>query len=270
MKVLLVGLGNAGRRHLNLLDKYFDHEVYLFRSAVHPVQLDPVVNHPTLTTWDQVSDVKPKVALICNPTPMHINSALECASRGMHLFIEKPFRLFGQSSRDLQQIVSEKSLATFVAYPFRFHPTVRMLRNARLHNKVATIQCFTQFKNWPKRKSGDPDIGDGVLLELSHEVDYAVNIFGGIRRIDYVGDDTRASVKIFHHGSNLSTVTLDLDCPLERRVMMIGDREYRMNVDETTYLRQMKYFFTNLHNTMMTNNIFDAEVLSGLMEMAHG
>ena len=45
---------------------------------------------PEISGWDEISAQRFDVALIANPTNMHIDTAIRCAERGLHLFIEKP------------------------------------------------------------------------------------------------------------------------------------------------------------------------------------
>ena len=89
MKVLFLGLGSIGKRHVRLLLKNFDHEVSALRSRKGQ-GTDIQIGVKELVSWNEVDSTKYDVAFVTNPTSLHLRSALECAQRGMHLFIEKP------------------------------------------------------------------------------------------------------------------------------------------------------------------------------------
>ena len=78
-----------------------------------------------ISGWDEISAQRLDVALIANPTNMHIDTAIRCAERGLHLFIEKPIDCRLDSLDHLLRIVAERRLTAYVAYPMRFHPVVR-------------------------------------------------------------------------------------------------------------------------------------------------
>ena len=86
MKVLLVGMGSIGKRHARILLDRLGHELFAFRSSESRLNIPGIVE---VCSWQEVDGSKPEVAFITNPTMLHIQTALNCAERGMHLFIEK-------------------------------------------------------------------------------------------------------------------------------------------------------------------------------------
>ncbi len=104
MKILMVGLGGIGQRHLRNLRALLGDDVEILAYRVR--KLSQVIT-PTLQV-DTNRDVereyrvrvfgdleaalaeRPDVAFICNPSSMHIPVALACVRAGCDLFIEKP------------------------------------------------------------------------------------------------------------------------------------------------------------------------------------
>lgn len=259
MKIIFFGLGSIGTRHLKLLQEHFDHEIYAYRTH------QPwVIERFNPQTWDAVDICQPEVAFICNPTHLHIQTAIECAKRGMHLFIEKPIDNKLDGLDDLLKIVDEKKLVTYVAYNMRFYPKI-----IELKEKISThytdsihIVCYSNAKLWPSRREFDD-----VLLELSHEIDYAVYLFGPIGKINGVADETWAEISLVHRGSDC-TISLDLLSKDERRYIIVKLTngiiwENLRSGGENSYLDQLKFFFKNLEigNTKMMNHLHAAAPL---------
>jgi len=125
VKIILFGLGSIGTRHGRLLKKNFKHDIYAFRSKHKNVN---EIGVPEITTWKQVDDLSPDVALITNPTSRHASTAIQCAQRGMHLFIEKPIDSDLKAVQRLKKAVSKSKVSTYVAYVLRFHPVIQLLK----------------------------------------------------------------------------------------------------------------------------------------------
>ncbi|MCA9401176.1 MAG: Gfo/Idh/MocA family oxidoreductase, partial [Candidatus Omnitrophica bacterium] len=87
-RVVIFGLGSIGLRHAGILSKRKDIEMYAFRS--HSSGKKNSLGIPEITTWNEVKKLQPQIALISNPTHLHLKTAMKCAESGMDLFIEKP------------------------------------------------------------------------------------------------------------------------------------------------------------------------------------
>src|SRR3989344_7928398 len=108
MKIIFFGLGSIGQRHAKILLKGYSHDLYAFRSGVS--------NEPNplgikeLSTWEEVSSLRPDVAFITNPTSLHIEIALKCAELDCKLFIEKPVGKDLEGLVKLLEVVKKRSL----------------------------------------------------------------------------------------------------------------------------------------------------------------
>jgi len=80
LKVLFFGLGSIGQRYHRLLRDNFDLDIFALRSQKADYNrngyfLKPL--HHNLYSWDEVDRVKPDVAIITNPTYLHIDTAIQ-------------------------------------------------------------------------------------------------------------------------------------------------------------------------------------------------
>ena len=188
VRILILGLGSIGRRHATLLRQHFSHEVELVSMRTHMGQELNDLGIPEISGWDEISAQSLDVALIANPTNMHIDTAIRCAERGLHLFIEKPIDCRLDGLDHLLRIVAERRLTAYVAYPMRFHPVVRELKSRLVGRKIlhANMVCASFLPGWRpnqdhlKGYSASWARGGGVFLDMSHEIDMAEYLFGPV------------------------------------------------------------------------------------------
>jgi predicted dehydrogenase len=136
MKILMVGLGGIGQRHVRNLKTLLRDEVELLAYRTRQLQtvltdrlqVMPDENLETLYQIQSFTDLgagleqKPEIAFICNPSSMHVQVALKAAQAGCHLFVEKPLSHTTSGVQELIDTVQKKSLVGYVGYQMRFHP----------------------------------------------------------------------------------------------------------------------------------------------------
>jgi len=71
---------------------------------------------------NDVWDMRPDVAVINTPTQMHMEAALVAASKGCHVFIEKPLSHTLEGVKGLARALDENNLISMVGCNMRFHP----------------------------------------------------------------------------------------------------------------------------------------------------
>ena len=169
MNCLIIGFGSIGSRHARIL-KQMGNDVYL-------------VSHrkiPSYTSYSSIPEAfKDKhfdYVLISNRTCDHYKSLLSIIQqkyKGL-LLIEKP--LF-----DKPQIIPEYDFSkTFIAYNLRFHPIIQKIHTLIKGKRIYSIQSYVgQYlpdwrpsEDYRKSYSASRKTGGGVLLDLSHELDY--------------------------------------------------------------------------------------------------
>ena len=128
MKVIIFGLCSIGRRCAKLLQRNKQLELYAFRTKKGDCSGEQLPIKEAYS-WQEVDCIKPEAAFITNPTSLHIDTAINCASRGMDLFIEKPLGNTRERVDQLLKLVKDNSLTTYVAYGLRFHPVIEKLKD---------------------------------------------------------------------------------------------------------------------------------------------
>lgn len=299
MKVIFFGLGSIGTRHAKIILANYKYDLYAFRSGKSKEENSLGIKE--LYSWKEVKKLNAGVAFITNPTSVHIETAIKCAKLGLALFIEKPVDKDIKGLDKLIKIVKEKRLVTYVAYNLRFHPVLINLKRYTDKLKVLYLRavCTSFYPLWrPNRDylktySANSKMGGGVILDLSHEIDYVSYLLGQINKIkgnfskrgkvtvdaeDYADIliETKVAPANIHINflSQLRQRYIQIDF---EDLTVIGDiingeiKEYkdeklkktqRLNYDRgQECVSQIKYFFDNINNPKMMNNLLEAEGL---------
>ena len=296
MKIIFFGLGSIGQRHAKILLDDYHHEIFAFRTKNGQYKSDLPIKE--IFSWDDIDKLKPDIAFITNPTSLHIETAIKCARNGYRLFIEKPIGSKIEGLAELLKIVKDKQLPSYVAYNLRFHPVINKLKEYinqfnLLHMRVL---CTSFLPDWrpgqdhKKSYSSISKLGGGVLLDLSHDIDYVHYLLGGINRIegkcgresditvdtddyaDILAESQRGISNI--HMNFFSHVTMRKIYIDFKELCIVGDinkgviEEYSRNtllnvftyeIDRNlTYINQLKYFFNHIDDFNMMNNLDEA------------
>jgi predicted dehydrogenase len=133
----------------------------------------------------------PQAAVIATPSIFHIETAQRLADSGAHLLVEKPLAASSSGVQQLLLTCSARKLVLMTAYNLRFLPSLqeyRRLIQSRCVGRVLSVRCevgqylpsWRPGTDYRHGVSASRMLGGGVLLELSHEIDYLRWIFGEV------------------------------------------------------------------------------------------
>lgn len=188
---LIVGLGSIGQRHLrNIRQMYGDIELIVHRHQENKDLDIQGIKHIT-NDLDEALDLEPDFAIICNPSPFHIDTAIEIAHRGVHLLIEKPISSSTERVEELIALSKEKKIKLMVGYNLRFLESLNFFKQSVQDEIVGEIfsikadvgqnlKYWRENQDYTKGVTANKNLGGGALLELSHEFDYISWIFGPV------------------------------------------------------------------------------------------
>lgn len=194
MKILVVGCGSIGQRHLQNLKKFSDIKIVACRMEGEPEEIERKFDVKTVCGLDDGLAQNPDAVLITTPTSTHIPLALKAAEKGCRLFIEKPISHNLKGVDKLIKIINDKGLICMIGYNLRFHPSLRLIKNL-LEKKVignivsARAECGQYLPDWHPWEdyregySAKKSLGGGVILDLSHELDYIRWFLGEVKDV---------------------------------------------------------------------------------------
>jgi predicted dehydrogenase len=190
MKILIVGLGSIGLRHLRLSRSLLaTAEIKVLSRKKHT--LNPKFSNGTFESLKEGVAFAPDIAVIANAATLHLESAQALAMAGAHIFVEKPLSTSTIGVSELIETCKRESTLLMIGYNLRFSPSLlhfKFLLNEGLIGRALSVRCEVgqYLPNWRpgsdyrQSVSSVSELGGGVLLELSHEIDYLRWIFGEV------------------------------------------------------------------------------------------
>lgn len=201
-KVLIVGLGSIGRRHIRTI-KSLDEKICIgvLRQRSKSRDIGDVKGFVDEIFFSQreALDFKPEAVFVTNPAPFHVSTALAFAQRGCHLFIEKPLSITLQNIDELLAVCKKEKAVLMVGYVLRFFKPLLAIKKAIEQGKIGRILSLQasagKYLPWWRPKSdyrqnvsARLELGGGVIFELSHELDYLRWLVGEISEVSAFAD----------------------------------------------------------------------------------
>ena len=137
MKVLFIGLGGIGQRHLRVLKRVApEAKISAVRSrgtlyeitddleVNTNVNIESKYNIKVFNTINEAIDNSVDCAVIANPTSFHIETALELVRNNIPVLLEKPISNTDSGVDDLIELSSKNNTFVMIGYMMRFHPCV--------------------------------------------------------------------------------------------------------------------------------------------------
>ena len=188
-KVAIIGFGSAGQRHFKALKRIKNLKIYVFSNRKSKSKF--------FFPYDSITKVNPDYIVISTPTAEHLYFVkfIEKNFKKKIVLVEKP--LF----KKYTNFIAKKNIF-YVGYQLRFHPVIQELKKIIKGEKILNINiiCNSYLPKWRKKNyknsySSSKLKGGGVLLDLSHELDYLEWIFPNLK-YKYIYKKKLSSLKI--------------------------------------------------------------------------
>lgn len=195
-RVALVGLGSIGRRHLRLLTSVRpDVEVIVVRSGRGCSLPEEQLSTAVVFSVEQALERGVDAAIVSSPATSHLNHAAKFITARIPVLIEKPLSNDLTTAQTIQKLVDDFGGIVLIGYVLRYGRSITKFRDILSTHDLGnvsevSIECRSYLPDWRpgqdyrKSVSANASLGGGVLLELSHELDYARWLFGPFKSID--------------------------------------------------------------------------------------
>ncbi|MDP3302085.1 MAG: Gfo/Idh/MocA family oxidoreductase [Sulfuricurvum sp.] len=238
MKALIIGYGSIGQRHHDVLSSMKTFE------AIHIVTSQILDDITTFKTLEDITNIDTyDYFVIASETYKHFDQLiyLDRHVNQKIILCEKP--LF-----DRYQEITIENNHVYIGYVLRFHPiftSIRTLLNEDTPISVS-IKTGSYLPTWrPQRDyrtlySAFSEQGGGVLLDLSHEIDYTQWLFGPLRLLSsYQGkisdleidSDDITVITAQNDHKTLITLSLDYISKIPMREMSIHTNNQSIHAD---------------------------------------
>ena len=195
MKILIIGCGSIGQRHLRNLKVLTTGEIIAHRTRKKSIkELEDKYHIKTYSNLTEALNQSPDAVLVTNPTSLHIQSALSAAKQGCHIFIEKPISNTLDGIDELIDIVHKKNLVVLVGCNLRFHPCLQFIKKLLDEKRIGKVvsarvqmgQYLPDWHPWEDYRtmySAHQSLGGGIILDMVHELDYISWLLGDVTKV---------------------------------------------------------------------------------------
>ena len=242
-KVLVIGLGSIGERHVrNLIDIGVKDIGVLRRSESKARTFDIAKVRQFINKKDALS-WKPEFVLICTPSNDHFDHIGYWIKHTDNILIEVPLSSSLENRKLINNLASKKDKRILMGHNIRFHPALRaikeivekkelgdlLLNRSHFGEYLPDLHTWEDFRSrYEARKS----LGGGATLTSIHEIDHAIWLSGRVNKVTGL----------------IRTVSLDIDC--EDLSLMILEHENGkiseicLDFIQRSYTRNLQLTFT--------------------------
>jgi predicted dehydrogenase len=194
MKFMIAGLGSIGRRHLRLLAAQGQEDILLYRTHRSTLPEDDLTGYPVETDLDAALSHSPDAVIVSNPTALHLDVAIPAAKTGCHILLEKPVSHDLSGLDELARLAEESGVRILVGFQLRYHPSLRKVTEVLASGEVGRPVSFRAhwgeylpdwhpWEDYRTSYSARQDLGGGVVLTLTHPLDYIHWLLGPVREL---------------------------------------------------------------------------------------
>ena len=239
----IIGLGNISRRHIKNMRYLFPERKIIGISSSGRDVSEEIGLDIVLDSVGSLCDFNCSEALVTSPASHHYKHICELQQLNISkIFVEKPI---GASENCIKQFNNARIPNLVVGYCLRYLPSLKMLKKiiSNIDPKdmyYVEVACSQHLADWRPGKdyrdsvSSNSKLGGGVLLELSHEIDYLKWLFGDLKvqcssvkntgQLDIDVEDLAKAVLVTKNGLSIS-LHLDFLSIVPRRSFSIFFRE---------------------------------------------
>jgi len=231
MKIMILGTGSIGKRHIKNIKSLRPESDFIFiRQGARHDDLSEQLQAEILSDMEEGLS-KVDGVLISNPSSEHTYPLEQIIKKNIPCYIEKPV------VSTLEDLVKIKNLSANAHYTatsmvgcnLRYLPSLKRVKEIISQKKLGNIvrvcieagQWLPDWrpdKDYKKIYSARRELGGGVILDLIHEIDLAVWLFGEFQ--DYkvynrqlssleINSDDTACILLDHKNGPLVSVNLD-------------------------------------------------------------
>ena len=181
----VVGLGNISDRHRTNLKSIFpSSQIACLSSSGRYLNHLPIACDILASSLDELILLSPSFAIIASPATFHAEHAIPFIENNIPVLIEKPIAASKEDARKIINSIKQYKTPVAIGYCLRYKPFLKEVQDLLDHERIGKIlkvdiTCGSYLPDWRPSKdyldsvSASASLGGGVMLELSHELDYA-------------------------------------------------------------------------------------------------
>ena len=203
MNILFIGMGSIGQRHLQNIQTIYGKDVRCFavRTTSHNNYIkdgvakvvESLSEHYQIGIFNSIGEALNKqtydVVFITNPSSLHSETILKCLDYQINIFVEKPLCINLKEADEIKNKLIHTNSILYVGYQTHFDPIFQKVNDLIASNELGDVVSARfewctflpdhhRYEDYRAGYSARSDLGGGVLLGLSHEIDVILSFFG--------------------------------------------------------------------------------------------
>ena len=254
LKILVVGVGSIGKRHIENFSTYTKniHIVDISKSRIHECcKKFEFIDGSYLSYKEAITKNKYDAVLICTPPHKHLEIANLAAKKKLHTFIEKPLGMNVKGWNKVIKLNKKNNLINYVAYCHRHINYIKLAKKFLDQKKIGKILSgyirwgsylpdwhpYEKYYNFYMAKKNQ---GGGALMDESHGIDLLRYLVGEIKNVFAIVDtisglkissDDNALLTLRMKNNSLFQINFDLHSRFPRVSLEILGTEGNMFID---------------------------------------
>lgn len=257
MKVLFIGLGGVGQRHLrNSIAVLGEIEIHAFRArglksevsnTLYKDDNENIESKYSIFTHNNIDDalsVSPDAVIIANPSSMHFDVLNSCLKKNIPCFVEKPMVTSSAGVDELLELANFGVRHSMVGFQLRYNPVIQKLKEiieSGIVGKLLSCRAevceympgFHPYEDYRDLYCSKRELGGGVVMTQIHELDILIHLFGMPDTVYALGGhlseleiDVEDSVDILMRNKDMSlSLRMDyLQKPRRRSGIVYGEK----------------------------------------------
>lgn len=249
----IIGYGSIAILHINIILNLFpDFQIIIFRQKNKNKIISKHKQKVIEENLNKIKKFNLDYILITNPSNFHYKNLITNYKRNIDIFIEKPIFDKEYNINNIRKHYKKNNLKLQIGYVFRFDEVVNDFKKL-ISNKVFSndthieVVCKTNVNKWRRRNNYKNDtslqknLGGGVLLELSHEIDYSLFLFGkpnkvfsSIYKSNYFNNsnvEDMANILLIYDSGLIININIEFNSLKESRYCKIYSKNLFLHMD---------------------------------------
>ena len=247
--ILIIGSGSIAQKHAKIFNRK--------KIKVFVINIKDI-NAAKKKICSLVNNFEIYAAIICSPANTHLKYINFFKKKKINYLVEKPIFTDNELKLVNKNFAKKKNLTELVGYQLRYSRTLNKLKkllDIKIQGKIYFIKIIVNsyLPLWRKKMKNSISLskekGGGVLLELSHEIDYMIWLFGNPKYLRALIDETkifnneveeRANI-FFYYNSFVLQLDMSFNSRFEKRSILIEGTKGSLEADllkNTIYLNR--------------------------------
>ncbi|HEX9295304.1 MAG TPA: Gfo/Idh/MocA family oxidoreductase [Polyangiaceae bacterium] len=187
--------------------------------------------------------VRPDIAVICTPHPLHARIAVDCFRAGAHVLVEKPIAVDTADADEMIAAADSAGRLLAVNFQERFRPAIEYARAfiagggmgsmLRVLSVEPWLRTAAYYRSAPWRGTWKGEGGGVLMNQAPHTLDLLCHLAGmpvrvwGVarRRVHEIQCEDSAHALLEYEGGAMGYVTVSTaEAGVDQRLEMLGDR----------------------------------------------